>query len=732
MKKRFMSILLTLCMVMTLLPMTVFAANTAKPSTTTTGATPKVDAKETGESWSIYHDGRSYGYKDAKGNVVIPARFVEAELFSEGIACVKEWNSELYGFIDTTGKLVTPLKYTGGDKVVRYGLVRVSTYSDEVLKAIQKGDSVNYIEQKKVKMHSGKTYDYVHKEGFIDTTGKEVIPPQFDSANSFVDGMAAVYKYQGSYKGYSIYKIGYINTKGKLVIPYKYGGDNSYDWSVFNYKDGLVCFFNYLGESGLGDGWAKLPPGGIMDKTGKVIIPANKDRWYPSSEFGLQWKDGVIAVTYVTEVNAKGVPQKGGGHEGTFSELYDYSGKLIKKLDGYTYAWPFGGGYTLALRLLSDTQRYWTVFDKNGKAVIDQVEKNNFDLFNQPMGYGNGYIYFGSSCYNTSTWKKADMQVNLSSKPTKTSYTVGEGFDASGINVVLVADGKTIKSINDEIRYKSGVTITQRHPFTEAGKKTVEVLWEGVYKTTKVGEFTINVSEAKAIVSPTPKSGDREITVEVHNPTTSKWDAGQGDIKYTVNGGSDVTLLSGAKGSGTPKKLTFSASAGDKVQIIWTPGKFASEAQVFAYYSDTPASNINDSSRVLGWISVGEATANVDNAFTTFKVGDKPSTTTQERKMLPNHDGVVLTLPTKKKYKVGENFSSKGASAILYTLGRDRAHDTAVDVTNKLTFYCFDEGITLTPGKPIKLKAGTYRVQMRYDFENYGIDYEMYSITISK
>jgi hypothetical protein len=129
-----------------------------------------------------------------------------------------------------------------------------------------------------------------------------------------------------------------------------------------------------------------------------------------------------------------------------------------------------------------------------------------------------------------------------------------------------------------------------------------------------------------------------------------------------VNGGSDVILLRGSNGGSTPKKLTFSATSGDKVQIIWTPGKFASEAQVFAYYNHTPASSINDSGRVLGWISVDGATANVDNAFTTFTVGDTPSAATQPRKMLPNRDGVVLILPTRREFKVGETFQLKVAA----------------------------------------------------------------------
>lgn len=195
------------------------------------------------------------------------------------------------------------------------------------------------------------------------------------------------------------------------IDPAADDGDNSYDGLAFCYKDGLTCFFEYLGKGGLSaDGRVTLPPGGIMDKTGKVIIPSHPDRYYYSGNFGLLWKDGVIVNSYYTEVSKKGVPTKGGGNEWSFTELYDYSGKLIKKLDGYVEAYPLGGGYTLALHQVPygetikylDTEAYvgyWTVFDRTGKIVVDNVQKNNFYLLNNDYGYANGYVYFGGEGY---------------------------------------------------------------------------------------------------------------------------------------------------------------------------------------------------------------------------------------------------------------------------------------------------------------------------------------------
>ena len=52
-----------------------------------------------------------------------------------------------------------------------------------------------------------------NKLGFIDKTGKEVIPIKYDDASSFSEGLASV----------SLnYKYGFIDKTGKEVIPIKY------------------------------------------------------------------------------------------------------------------------------------------------------------------------------------------------------------------------------------------------------------------------------------------------------------------------------------------------------------------------------------------------------------------------------------------------------------------------------------------------------------------------------
>ena len=70
------------------------------------------------------------------------------------------------------------------------------------------------------------------KWGYIDKTGKEVVPCQYDNALGFSDGLAVVEK--GG-------KCGYIDKTGKEVIPCKYDVES-------DFSDGLAA----VGKGGAG------------------------------------------------------------------------------------------------------------------------------------------------------------------------------------------------------------------------------------------------------------------------------------------------------------------------------------------------------------------------------------------------------------------------------------------------------------------------------------------------
>lgn len=96
--------------------------------------------------------------------------------------------------------------------------------------------------------HEGLAIVVTHenKYGFINKTGKEIIPCQFHSAESFNEGLAPVQNESGLW--------GYIDQEGKLVIRYQYR-------YASRFRNGLASIENDEGKYG------------YIDKKGTEMIP---------------------------------------------------------------------------------------------------------------------------------------------------------------------------------------------------------------------------------------------------------------------------------------------------------------------------------------------------------------------------------------------------------------------------------------------------------------------------
>jgi WG containing repeat len=92
--------------------------------------------------------------------------------------------------------------------------------------------------------------------GYIARTGEMIIPPHYDNADEFYEGLAAVEV--GT-------KYGFIDESGKIVIP------PQFDDRAFWFNDGLA-------NVRLRDKW------GFIDKTGKMVIPPLYDEGGKFSE----------------------------------------------------------------------------------------------------------------------------------------------------------------------------------------------------------------------------------------------------------------------------------------------------------------------------------------------------------------------------------------------------------------------------------------------------------------
>ena len=90
------------------------------------------------------------------------------------------------------------------------------------------------------------------KDGYIDTNGNMVIAPSFDGASIFLDGRASVRKGD---------KWGYVNQAGEMVIDADY-------MSTFAFREGLAAAVVAKGSG------AKA---GFIDKRGKFVIEPQFD-----------------------------------------------------------------------------------------------------------------------------------------------------------------------------------------------------------------------------------------------------------------------------------------------------------------------------------------------------------------------------------------------------------------------------------------------------------------------
>lgn len=247
-----------------------------------------------------------WGYINQKGRLIIPLRFTHADAFSEGLAAVN--HGDRSGFIDRRGKMVFEFPFDAsfgfqeGFALVRQNKDQSFYFLDktgkrlttpaiedarpfsEGLAAVRIGGKWGYIDkagkvviepqfieagdfreglapaevpvdidQEKpcVTSPEGSSYRVSKKYGYIDKTGKMVVPPLFESAGPFVDGLANVHNCE---------QASFVDMTGKTIIT-----------SQFQYA---MPFWNGLAEVEIGDSTGLRR--GYIDRTGKFIWQPTK------------------------------------------------------------------------------------------------------------------------------------------------------------------------------------------------------------------------------------------------------------------------------------------------------------------------------------------------------------------------------------------------------------------------------------------------------------------------
>jgi WD40 repeat protein len=260
---------------------------------------PAAPSQESG-LWRVRsQDGKTYGYADRTGAWRIAPRFDEAEEFSEGRALVrirKQWF-----FIDPAGKeaLGVPAGATECGSF-HEGLARVKQgklvgYMDQTGKmAIEPQFAEAKTSERSLVLGPGVTvglfstasagfseglavFEKERKQGYIDKTGKVVVPAQFDYASGFHEGRALV----GVDK-----KWGFVDTSGRIAIPVRYDEATHFsqgwaavrvgrNWSYLDGEGKTALAVEFDEARAFSEGLAAVRQGklwGYIDRDGKLAI----------------------------------------------------------------------------------------------------------------------------------------------------------------------------------------------------------------------------------------------------------------------------------------------------------------------------------------------------------------------------------------------------------------------------------------------------------------------------
>ena len=126
------------------------------------------------------HLGVVWGYENANGEMVIPARYKQAYAFENGVARVKASN-DLFGLINEKGEELLPLEYDHIDRFEELGSGnQLYQYNAAVVrKKIRTEESKNrhkYYQPVSTPLPGENRKDYIILEGAVNTNGEFIIP----------------------------------------------------------------------------------------------------------------------------------------------------------------------------------------------------------------------------------------------------------------------------------------------------------------------------------------------------------------------------------------------------------------------------------------------------------------------------------------------------------------------------------------------------------------------------
>lgn len=172
----------------------------------------------------VYVASKGWGYINAAGKEITPLKYTTANYFLYGVAWVI--NNRHIDILNNEGKTVVSTPYTSAgyfDNGNTFaGDDKEYTIYNKNGEVVFKTDKYQSIDRSSEGLAA--VQDRKGKWGYINSSGKEVVPPQYEEVWWFRNGFASVK---------SKLKWGFINKEGMMVIPAIYE-------RAYSFEDGLV------------------------------------------------------------------------------------------------------------------------------------------------------------------------------------------------------------------------------------------------------------------------------------------------------------------------------------------------------------------------------------------------------------------------------------------------------------------------------------------------------------
>lgn len=335
---------------------------------------------------SVIHKNGKYGFINYKGKEVVPCIYDHAGYLSEGLIAMSKNGKS--GFIDKNGKTIIPFNYTDTHKF------------SEGLAAVEKNGFTGYINKEGIFVIPPK-YDWLsqpfsggfaaveknEKFGFIDRKGNQITEIKYSQVEYFKNGIAKVsyagVPEAGDYCGLPSIN-GYIDKTGKEIIPAIYDEARIWDktkliivrksrnMGAYNFKGKLIIPIKYFSigridkETGFISVEKKTDEGyydGYVNTKGEEVIT-------PNYKFSSGFIDGYIyGAVYATEEERRVLAQTKTTYSHYRYGVLDSLNTIIIPFK-YEEVSQFKNGFFKVKDLTSNGKRIFAYFNKKGEIVI--------------------------------------------------------------------------------------------------------------------------------------------------------------------------------------------------------------------------------------------------------------------------------------------------------------------------------------------------------------------------